>query len=153
MPTKLQLVAAALLLPACGTLLGVGDLKERGVDASSDADDAGDAGSTDAAQSLDAFVTGDPCQDSCILDSSVAAVQELLAFNACLQGQCSDCALYPDAGPLPDGGTCGTWVPGRVTSGNAACDGCLATECCDQVKACWGDVVCSKLSDCINNCP
>jgi hypothetical protein len=145
---------ALALLTGCGALLGVDNLKDR-LDAAADADDGGtgDDAALDAATSLDAYLTGDPCQDKCILASTVDAVNELLAFNACEQGQCNDCALNPDAGPLPGGGSCPTWIPGRITSGNVACDNCIATECCGQVKSCWGDVHCSILSDCINNCP
>jgi hypothetical protein len=155
MPLRESAIALALLT-GCGTLLGIGDLTDRTPDAAADADDAStgdDAGAIDAATSVDAYLTGDPCQDKCILASTVDAVNELLAFNACEQGQCNDCAMNPNPGPLPDGGSCPNWVPGRITSGNAACDECIATECCDQVKACWGDVHCSVLSDCINNCP
>jgi hypothetical protein len=64
---------------------------------------------------------------------------ETAAFLKCLQGG----STKPDAGPQ---GGCG------LTTGVAACDTCVDTNCCSQASACSNDTECLAILDCVANC-
>lgn len=160
MTKNVWVLAIGLVLPptACGGDDGEGEDDSAGSVGATQG--GGDTGADDGASESSGAEAGDSesgattgadtgAEDAGTFGGMCSATDECTVDEDCGGGTCVDCACVGG-----DSGGSGAMCPSNVSTGNMACDSCLAESCCSEFQTCFGDETVTMETECLqlNNC-